>query len=99
MSTTEPDEPDSSTPPAGPAPGTDIDDDAVPDEEIGPTAGTTTSSSTFEELPGGGYRVTRRTVTTRRTVVDDRIEEDVEELLPASAYRAPSVLGHPPAVG
>jgi hypothetical protein len=88
-------EPDASTPPNDP----DADDDAVPDETNKPTVGSTTSTSTFEELPGGGYRVTRRTVTTRRTVVDDRIEEDVEELLPGSAYRAPSVPGHPPAVG
>ncbi|KAA1378167.1 MULTISPECIES: hypothetical protein [Aeromicrobium] len=69
------------------------------EEPSGPGAEKTTSTSTFEELPDGGYRITRRTVTTRRTVVDDRIEEDVEELLPASAYRAPSVPGHPPAVG
>ena len=72
--------------------------DAIEEEGV-PAAGTTTSTATFEELPGGGYRITRRTVTTRRTVVDDRVEEDVEELLPASAYRAPSVPGHPPAVG
>ncbi|MBD8607562.1 hypothetical protein IFT73_11895 [Aeromicrobium sp. CFBP 8757] len=78
---------------------TDADPSDVAKETSVPAAGTTTSTSTFEELPGGGYRITRRTVTTRRTVVDDRIEEDVEELLPASAYRAPSVPGHPPAVG
>ena len=95
LSSDEPDSPRTSDEPEAPEAHPS---DAAEETNV-PGAATTTSTSTFEELPGGGYRMTRRTVTTRRTVVDDRVEEDVEELLPASAYRAPSVPGHPPAVG
>ena len=51
----------------------------------------------YEPSPGGGHRVTRRTV--HRTRVVEDVEETVTEYLPPSAYVAPTAPGHPAPVG
>jgi hypothetical protein len=77
---------DAETPPRGEAEG---------EEVAGVVEGTGETEEQYEPLPGGGHRVTRRTV--HRTRVVEDVEETVTEYLPPSAYVAPAA--HPAPVG
>lgn len=52
----------------------------------------------YEALPGGGHRVTRRTVRRRVITRVEDVEEEITEDLPPHVYRAPAP-SHPSPVG
>lgn len=59
------------------------------------------TETTYERLPSGGHRVTRRTIRRRVTITteDEDVDEHVVEDLPVDAYRAPATPTHPSPVG
>ena len=73
--------------------GDDTGDESDADPNDDPDAYEESTETTYERLPGGGHRVTRRTTRRRVTTMTEDIDEHVVEDLPADAYRAPSAAG------
>lgn len=84
-----------------------VDETAQPDpapepaaaEPSRPSEGEPRVETTFQDLLGGVFRVTRRKVTTHRTEVEERVDEEIEEHLPPVSFQVTPTGEHPPSVG